>query len=100
MHRYSLFMALAAVALLAAGGKQPEKFNATDITGVDWGRGFELADHTGTRRTLNDFRGKVVLVFFGFTHCPDVCPTALAEMRRRSSGSAPTRRRCRGSSSP
>ena len=80
VHRYSLCMAPAVVALLAACGRQPETFNATDITGVDWGRGFELTDHTGKRRTLEDFRGKVVLLFFGFTNCPDVCPTALAEM--------------------
>jgi protein SCO1/2 len=56
------------------------KFHATDIGAVDWGRGFELTDHTGRRRTLADFRGKVVLLFFGFTNCPDVCPTAMAEM--------------------
>jgi protein SCO1/2 len=55
-------------------------FKATDITAVQWGRGFDLTDHTGRRRTLADFKGKVVLLFFGFTNCPDACPTALAEM--------------------
>lgn len=80
LHRHSWSVALVALLLLAACGKPPEKFNATDVTGVDWGRGFELTDHTGKRRTLEDFRGKVVLLFFGFANCPDVCPTALAEM--------------------
>jgi protein SCO1/2 len=56
------------------------RFSATDIGAVQWGRGFDLIDHTGRRRTLADFEGKVVLLFFGFTNCPDACPTALAEM--------------------
>lgn len=56
------------------------RFNATDLTGWQWGRGFDLTDHTGRRRTLADFKGKVLLVFFGYTNCPDACPTALAEM--------------------
>jgi protein SCO1 len=55
-------------------------FKATDITGVPWARDFDLVDHNGQRRTLADFRGKVALVFFGYTNCPDACPTALAEM--------------------
>lgn len=55
-------------------------FQGTDITAVQWGRSFDLTDHTGRRRTLADFKGRVVLLFFGFTNCPDACPTALAEM--------------------
>lgn len=55
-------------------------FKATDITGLDYAKGFDLTDHNGQRKTLADFKGKVVLVFFGFTHCPDVCPTTMAEM--------------------
>jgi protein SCO1/2 len=55
------------------------QFNATDISGVPWGKDFKLTDHTGHARTLNDFRGKVVAMFFGYTHCPDVCPTTLSE---------------------
>jgi protein SCO1/2 len=76
------FLALSGAALVAACGRQEPaaKFNATDITGAEWARGFELTDHTGKRRTLEDFRGKVVMVFFGFTSCPDACPLALAEM--------------------
>lgn len=55
-------------------------FKATDITAVDWGRDFHLTDHGGRPRSLADFKGKVVMLFFGYTHCPDVCPTTLAEM--------------------
>lgn len=54
-------------------------FESTDITGADFGRQFELVDHTGKLRRLEDFRGKVVVMFFGFTHCPDVCPMTLVE---------------------
>jgi protein SCO1/2 len=57
----------------------PSTFTATDITGVPWGKDFALTDHTGRARTLKDFRGKVVALFFGYTHCPDVCPTTLSE---------------------
>ena len=81
MQRYRSLVVLILIAVVvAACGKSPQTFNATDITGVDWGRGFELTDHTGKRRSLKDFHGRVVLLFFGFTNCPDVCPTALAEM--------------------
>lgn len=52
----------------------------SDITGAKFGRDFKLTDHNGRVRTLADFRGKVVTIFFGYTHCPDVCPTVLAEM--------------------
>jgi len=55
-------------------------FRATDITGADFGQDFALTDHTGKPRALADFRGRVVVMFFGFTHCPDVCPTTLAEL--------------------
>ncbi|HKQ26447.1 MAG TPA: SCO family protein [Burkholderiales bacterium] len=70
------------VALLGLGACQPGKpaFRATDITGAELGRDFALPDHTGKPRTLADFRGRVVVMFFGFTHCPDVCPTTLAEL--------------------
>ena len=59
-------------------GKSP--FQGTDITGVNWGRELQLTDHTGKRRSLADFQGKVVVLFFGYTHCPDVCPTTLGEL--------------------
>lgn len=57
-----------------------EAFQSTDVTGADFGRDFELIDHNGKLRHLADFRGKAVVMFFGFTHCPDVCPTTLAEL--------------------
>lgn len=70
------------VALLALGACHQNKpgFRATDITGAEFGRDFALADHTGKPRALADFRGRVVVMFFGFTHCADVCPTTLAEL--------------------
>lgn len=62
----------------AAGGKP--SFKAIDITGAEYAQGLELTDPDGKRRTLAEFKGKVVVVFFGFTHCPDVCPTTLVEL--------------------
>jgi len=70
--------ALAAVSLAGCNPGKSVSFNGTDVTGADFGRDFRLRDPDGQERTLADFRGKVVLVFFGFTQCPDVCPTALA----------------------
>jgi protein SCO1/2 len=61
-------------------GKQKASFQNTDVTGLDYAKGFSLTDHTGKPRTLADFKGKVVVVFFGYTQCPDVCPTTMAEM--------------------
>jgi protein SCO1/2 len=71
------------VGLLAACG-QPvaPKFQSTDVTGANFGKTLALTDHTGKPRTLADFQGKVVVLFFGFTQCPDVCPTTLAEMAK------------------
>ena len=70
--------------LLITGCRQsPTSFNAVDITGaLGYGTDFRLTDHTGKPRTMADFRGKVVAIFFGFTFCPDVCPTTLSEMRQ------------------
>ena len=73
-------LAALCLALLAACDGGAPKFRSTDISGVDYGRGFELTDHQGKPRRLEDFRGKAVVVFFGFTQCPDVCPTTLADM--------------------
>lgn len=67
-------------ALLQACQPAPE-FLATNISGATWGRDFTLTDHRGQRRTLADFRGKAVVLFFGYTQCPDVCPTNLSTMR-------------------
>ena len=67
---------------LAACGDGAPKFRSTDITGVDYGRTLDLPDTTGKVRRLDEFRGKAVVLFFGFTHCPDVCPTTLADIAR------------------
>ena len=56
------------------------QFRAVDITGAEYARDFALTDHNGQPRSIRDFAGKVVVVFFGFTQCPDVCPTAMAEL--------------------
>ncbi len=58
---------------------QPPTYRATDITGATFARDFRLTDHNGQVRTLADFKGKVVAIFFGYTHCPDVCPTTLSD---------------------
>ncbi|HEX9179662.1 MAG TPA: SCO family protein [Burkholderiales bacterium] len=86
MHRPGLsrhcvaWLVLAALALLAGCSEPPPQFKSTDVTGMNLSGDFRLTDHNGKARTLADFRGKVVVVFFGYTHCPDVCPTTLAEL--------------------
>ncbi|RYF32474.1 MAG: SCO family protein [Comamonadaceae bacterium] len=55
-------------------------FNAVDLTGADYARNFKLTDADGKERTLADFKGKVVVLFFGYAQCPDVCPTTMTEM--------------------
>ena len=55
-------------------------FASIDITGADYANAFQLTDHNGQQRTLADFKGKVVVVFFGYTQCPDVCPTSMSEL--------------------
>ena len=70
---------------LSACGPQSPAFHSTDVSGADFGRDFNLRDPDGKTRTLADFRGKLVMIFFGFTQCPAVCPTALlnaAEVKR------------------
>ena len=80
MHSFSrLFWSITICSLLAACDSGPQ-FRSTDITGASYGQSLELTDHTGKPRRLEDFRGKAVVVFFGFTHCPDVCPTTLADI--------------------
>lgn len=80
-----LLLALLAIALAACEGDAP-RFNNVDITGANYARDFRLTDFDGRQRSLADFRGKVVVMFFGYTQCPDVCPTTMtdmAEVRRR-----------------
>jgi protein SCO1/2 len=66
--------------LVAACSPEAPKFRSTDLTGADFGKELALAGHDGEPRTLADFRGKLVVLFFGYTHCPDVCPTTLADV--------------------
>lgn len=77
-----LIAVFVATLVLAACGREDarHKFQSTDITGVEWGTDFHLTDHNGTPRSLTDFRGKVVMLYFGYTNCPDMCPMALAKM--------------------
>ncbi len=76
----ALAAAALGAALLAGCGAQTPKFKSTDITGADFGRQLALTGHDGKPRTLADFRGKLVVLFFGYTYCPDVCPTTLVDM--------------------
>ena len=69
------------LALLLAGCSEPKRFVATDLSMVDWGQDFRLTDHHGKNVRLADFRGKAVVLFFGYTQCPDVCPTTLSALR-------------------
>jgi protein SCO1/2 len=83
MRRRTLIRLAAAAfasAVAAGCGRGGPTFMASDVTGAELGRDFALVDHNGTPRTLADFRGKSVVLFFGYTLCPDVCPTTLAEL--------------------
>jgi len=71
---------IASVGFLAACSEPQASFSSVDITGADYAKGFELSDHNGKVRHLTDFKGKVVLMFFGYTQCPDVCPTTMSDM--------------------
>lgn len=80
-------LVLSAVLLAACGGPEdssktppPSSFLLTDISGASFGSDFRLVDHTGRPRSLADFRGKVVALFFGYTHCPDLCTPAMAKL--------------------
>jgi protein SCO1/2 len=70
---------LLALVLNACGPEKP-RFEASDVTGAAFGHDFKLTDHNGKPRTLADFRDKAVVIFFGYTQCPDVCPTTLSDL--------------------
>jgi len=87
MNKRNTLKSLAACAMMAgapglfvACSPNAPQFTAIDITGADYAKGFALTDHNGQARTLQDFKGKIVMMFFGYTQCPDVCPTSMAEM--------------------
>ena len=72
---------IAILFLVNACVRSPASFKATDITGATFARDFALTDQSGQPRALADFKGKVVVVFFGYVQCPDVCPTTLSTLR-------------------
>jgi protein SCO1/2 len=73
-------MVAGAAGLISACSEKRPGFSAIDLTGADYARDFALTDHNGQPRTIKDFAGKVVVLFFGYTQCPDVCPTSMAEL--------------------
>jgi len=83
MRRHAVAVLLLSAALSLAGCDKPDSsasFNGTDITGAEYARTLALTDQDGRPRSLQDFKGKVTVVFFGYTQCPDVCPTTMAEL--------------------
>ena len=95
-----LILAWAAAGLLTAcnrsGAPSAPSFKAVDITGAEYARELQLPDADGKTRSLSEFKGQVVLVFFGFTQCPDVCPTTLLELATVKKALGPDGARVRG----
>ena len=79
MKRLELWILL--FALLGCSASS-QTFVATDVTGADFAHGFSLTAHTGEQKSLLDFKGKLVVVFFGYTHCPDICPTTMSDLAK------------------
>ena len=75
---YVLF--ITSVALLTSCSGDKPQFSAIDVTGANYAKDFALTDHNGQHRSIKDFAGKVVVLFFGYTQCPDVCPTTMTEL--------------------
>lgn len=86
MNQRRTFLSAATVAVLGGASllmgcsDSKPSFVSIDVTGADYARDFELTDHNGKVRHLADFAGKVVVIFFGYTQCPDVCPTSMSEL--------------------
>lgn len=77
------FLAAFVAVLFLFGCNLPEAakpFKSTNVTGIEIGKNFKLTDHHGQVRTLSDYKGKIVILFFGYTHCPDICPTTLSDL--------------------
>jgi len=98
MQRRHLLRALAALApvALAACGERKTQFTSIDLTGAEYGRDFQLPDTDGRMRSLQEFRGKAVVVFFGYTQCPDVCPATMAEVAQAKQLLGPDGQRVQG----
>ena len=69
-----------AAGIFSACSPKGPKFQGVDLTGAEYGRDLPLTDQFGKERSIKDFAGKVVVVFFGYTQCPDVCPTSMSEL--------------------
>jgi protein SCO1 len=84
MMRKFLLVMLCAVCVACGSRQEPaeSQYIGTDVTGATFGEGFSLTDHRGQVRELSDFHGKVVALFFGYTHCPDVCPTTMNDLAK------------------
>jgi len=82
MKSRGLALALLASAILIACGPPPPPFNATEVSNLAYGKGLGIPDTDGNIRRIDDFKGQVTLVFFGFTRCPDICPTTLMRLRQ------------------
>ena len=80
VRRLSAGAVVVAGSLLAGCSTDGPAFTGVDITGASYATSFDLTDQTGQRRTLADFKGQVVVLFFGFAQCPDVCPTTMTEL--------------------
>jgi protein SCO1 len=81
MLRRTALSSFAGAALLAACSLDSKpQFKSVDISGAEYARDFKLPDVDGRMRSIQDFKGKAVVVFFGYTQCPDVCPTTLTEI--------------------
>ena len=75
----AIFLCFFALLSTACSPDKPQ-FKSIDLTGADYAKDFPLPDQNGQARSIKDFAGKVVVVFFGFTQCPDVCPTSMTEL--------------------
>lgn len=75
-------LSLLVAAVLVGACSPPPPFNATEVEGLAYGKGLGIPDTEGKIRRIDDFEGKVTLVFFGFTRCPDVCPSTLMRLRQ------------------
>ncbi len=76
----SYVILITSVALLSACSDGKPQFSAIDVTGANYAKDFALTDHNGQPKSIKDFAGKVVVLFFGYTQCPDVCPTTMTEL--------------------